>query len=71
MSPTMEPIAVSLSKAAGLLGVHPNTLAKMVSRGEIPTVRWGRRVLVPVEALKVHINAEAHRNAAAKRGVAS
>src|SRR5258708_7739162 len=42
-----EPRAVGLKQAALLLGVSEHTVRKHVRQGTIPSVRFGRRVLVP------------------------
>lgn len=46
-----EPRAVGLKQAAFLLGVKESTVRKHVRRGAIPSVRFGRRVLVPMKAI--------------------
>ena len=37
----------SVKEAAALLGVSSNAAYEAVHRGEIPTIRIGRRILVP------------------------
>lgn len=39
--------AFSVSEAAAMLGLHRQTVAAAIRRGEIPAVRLGRKVLVP------------------------
>jgi excisionase family DNA binding protein len=46
-----EPRAVGLKQAAFLLGVSEHTVRKHVRQGTIPSVRFGRRVLVPTKAI--------------------
>lgn len=46
-----EPRAVGLKQAAFLLGVSEHTVRLYVRRGTIPSVRFGRRVLVPMKAI--------------------
>ena len=48
----LEPLAVSLKQAAFLLGVKEPTIRKHMRQGTIPRVRVGKRVLVPMKALK-------------------
>lgn len=48
----MEPIAVSVQRAAEMIDVSPFTIRKYVRLGKLRSVRVGRRVLVPVEALQ-------------------
>ena len=43
---------LSVPEAAALLGIGRNTAYEAVRRGEIPTVRIGKRILVPVSALE-------------------
>ena len=43
--------AFSVSEVAVMLGLHRQTLAAAIRRGELPSVRIGRKVLVPSEAL--------------------
>ena len=46
-----EPRAVGLKQAAFLLGVSDHIVRKHVKRGTIPSVRFGRRILVPTKAI--------------------
>lgn len=41
-----EPVTVSVEVAAQTLGIGRNTAYEAVRRGEIPTIRIGRRILV-------------------------
>ncbi len=43
---------LSVVQAAQSLGVSPRFLRSLIYKGEIPVVKLGRRVLVPVEALR-------------------
>ena len=47
----MPPKAVSVREAARLLSISPRTLDKYVALKVIPTVRVGRRVLVPMKSV--------------------
>jgi excisionase family DNA binding protein len=44
-------LTVTVAEAARLLGVGRNLAYEAVKRGEIPTIRIGRRILVPVEGI--------------------
>ena len=44
-------IAVSVEEAAAMLGISRGSAYEAVRRGEIPSLRIGRRVLVPLAAL--------------------
>jgi excisionase family DNA binding protein len=48
----MEPLAVDLSTAARVLSVSVRTVRRHVRTGHLPSLRLGRRVLIPVAALK-------------------
>jgi excisionase family DNA binding protein len=47
----MEAKAVSIKSAAQLLSVSPATVRACILRGELPTCRVGRRVLIPMHAI--------------------
>ena len=47
----MEAKAVSIKTAAKLLSVSPATIRACILRGELPTCRVGRRVLIPMHAI--------------------
>lgn len=49
MSPVRRTLTVS--EAAACLGVSRNTAYEAVRRGTIPSIRIGRRILVPIHAL--------------------
>lgn len=61
MKPPRPPVAqrltLSVDEAAGLLGVAPRTLRSMIAAGTFPTLRIGRRVLVPRAGLDAWIAA--------------
>ena len=45
-----------LKAAAKYLGgVHPNTVRNLIARRELPSVRVGHRVMVPVAALEAYV----------------
>lgn len=60
----MEPIesnqparrTISVEEAGRRLGVSRNTAYEAAGRGEIPTIRIGRRLLVPVVAFERLLN---------------
>jgi excisionase family DNA binding protein len=45
------PATMTITEAAGLLGVSRSAGYRAVARGEIPTIRIGRRLLVPTAKL--------------------
>jgi excisionase family DNA binding protein len=48
----MEPLALPLLKAAELIGISPNHAYLLAQKGELPTFRAGKKILVSVEALR-------------------
>jgi excisionase family DNA binding protein len=47
-----EPATLSIREAAKVLGVGVNQAYQAAHRGEIPTIKIGKRLLVPVAALE-------------------
>ncbi len=47
-----EPILVSITNAAKMLSICESSFYKLMDRGEVRTVKHGRRTLVPVQALR-------------------
>lgn len=45
-------LALSVDEAAALIGVSRDLVYDLVARGEIPSVRLGRRIVVPRRALE-------------------
>jgi excisionase family DNA binding protein len=45
-------LTVTAAEAARLLGISRNLAYEAARRGEIPTIRIGRRILVPIAALE-------------------
>ena len=62
--------AVSIREAARLLSISPRTVDKYVASKVIPTVRVGRRVLVPMKSVN-DITVKGFRAGAVKRPLAS
>lgn len=46
------PLAVGLKEAGEMVCLHRSYLWKLVMRGEIPSIRTGKRILIMVEDLK-------------------
>lgn len=44
---TTPAATLSVSQAARVMGVHEKTIRRAVARGELDSVRIGRRVLIP------------------------
>ena len=47
-----ECLTVSVEEAGRILGYSRNTAYEAVRRGEIPTIRFGRKIRVPKAALQ-------------------
>lgn len=45
-------LAISVPEAGRLLGLGRNAAYEAAQRGEIPTLRFGRRLVVPISALE-------------------
>jgi excisionase family DNA binding protein len=43
---------ISVPEAAELLGISRNNAYELVKRGELPSVRFGKRILIPKISLK-------------------
>ena len=50
-----EKLTYKVSEAAIKLGVSEPTLYDSIKRGEIPSIRIGHRVLVPIAALEKYL----------------
>jgi excisionase family DNA binding protein len=48
---TAMPATMTIPQAAELLGISRSAAYRAVARGEIPTIRIGRRLLVPTAKL--------------------
>ncbi len=46
-----ECLTLTVEEAAGLLGISRNLAYELVARKELPSVRLGRRLVVPRQAL--------------------
>jgi excisionase family DNA binding protein len=45
-------LTISIAEAAKVLGIGRNTAYEAAQRGDIPTIRVGRRILVPKAGLE-------------------
>lgn len=53
--PRMSPLAISVKTAARVLGVGRNNVYEAIHRGEIPVLRLGGRMVVPLAALEMQL----------------
>lgn len=51
-----EKLALSVTEAAKMLGISRNTAYAAIKDGDLPVIRLGRRVLIPVAALEKKLN---------------
>lgn len=49
---SMPPLAVSPAAAATLLGIGRTTMYELLDAGRIPSIKAGRRRIIPVKALE-------------------
>jgi hypothetical protein len=52
LEPTLECLALSVPKAGASIGLGRSAAYEAAKRGDIPTVRIGRRLLVPLEKFR-------------------
>ena len=57
-------MTITVTETAKRLGIGRNTAYDAVRRGEIPTIRIGKRILVPVSALDRLLNGTSERSQA-------
>jgi excisionase family DNA binding protein len=50
-------LVLSVTEAAGLLGISRGLAYELVARGELPSLRLGRRIVVPRRALEALLEA--------------
>ena len=60
-----EPLVLSVTNAARLLGISRALAYELAARGEIPVLRLGRRIVVPKSALLELVQAVKHHNVGA------
>lgn len=53
----MTPGTMTVEQAAKWLGIGRSLAYRMVNEGKIPTIRMGRRILVPVAKLEEMVQA--------------
>lgn len=52
----MEPLLMPVDQASKALGVGRTTMYELIGQGDIPTVKIGRRRLVPAAALREYVD---------------
>jgi excisionase family DNA binding protein len=53
-------LTVTVEEAAAALGISRGLAYALVRRGDIPSVRLGRRIVVPVRALDAVLDGDGH-----------
>ena len=49
-------LTLSVSEAARKLGISRNSLYEGIKRGEVPCIRIGKRILIPIAALEMKLS---------------
>jgi excisionase family DNA binding protein len=52
------PLVLSVPQAAAILGISKDLAYDLTARGELPSLRFGRRVVVPTKPLLTLLNGE-------------
>jgi len=52
----MEKLTLNVSEAALKLGVSRPSLYQAIKKGEVPVIRIGHRVLIPIAALEQYLS---------------
>ena len=52
------PLVLSVPQAAAILGISKDLVYDLTARGELPSLRFGRRVVVPTKPLLTLLNGE-------------
>ena len=60
---TDRPLTVTPAKAADMMGIAVGMVRQMLYRGELPSLKIGRRWLIPVNALENWIDNQVKRAA--------
>jgi excisionase family DNA binding protein len=55
---SIEPLTVAVPEAAAVLGISRSHAYELAHTGELPTVRLGRRIVVPTAALLALLRAD-------------
>ena len=58
-----ERLTLDVASACIRLGVSKPTLYKAIKKGEVPVIRIGHRILIPISALEAHLATAGKNNA--------
>jgi excisionase family DNA binding protein len=53
---TIEPLVFSVAEAAAMLGISNDLAYDLITTGELPALRLGRRLVIPRRALLALVN---------------
>jgi excisionase family DNA binding protein len=71
-SDDIQPLTLTVEQAAKLLGIGRSTAYELIHTGDIPSLRLGRRIVVPMARLAERLGVDAgHPEASALRPPAS
>jgi excisionase family DNA binding protein len=70
MEPTPHPLTLTVEQAAKVLGIGRSTAYELVHTGAIPSLRLGRRIVVPIAKLADQLGLD-HLEVVAARPAAS
>lgn len=60
---------VTVVEAASVLGISRSLAYELVGRGELPSIRLGRRILIPTRALEAVIDVDGHESGIASEAI--
>jgi excisionase family DNA binding protein len=60
MAPTPHPLTLTVEQAAKILGIGRSTAYELVHTGAIPSLRLGRRIVVPTAKLAEQLGMSPH-----------
>jgi excisionase family DNA binding protein len=68
METTTHPLTLTVEQAAKVLGISRSTAYELVHTGDIPSLRFGRRIVIPAAKLADQLGLDQIDVDAAKRG---
>lgn len=71
MTTDTKEIAVSVEEAARRLGIGQRNCYRAVADGRLPSLRFGRRLVIPVEALREFAKVQALKSVETPKAVAN
>ncbi len=62
----MEKLTIKATELPDVLGIGRNTAYALIKRADFPSVRIGRRIVIPVDALKSWLERQSDENVEAR-----